>query len=183
MKSVSVEVEPDRGTTIIIVEFSNVVGKLRSGGRPHGFSIVGGSEGSKNVYDIKLDNNCVIVRSLLAVGQIIDLSLHYGFGTNPYCNIMDEGGRSLPVFGPIPLGKLRVDTSFAFVSTLRVSDFQPSAGKLEKLDYPKDVKALNLKTRNFCGFFCDMHTYTAAHGIGDFVIYYACENQLAIYQR
>jgi len=45
----------------------------------------------------------VIVRTRLSPGELHDRSVHYGFGTNPYCNIIDAADRSIPAFGPVPL--------------------------------------------------------------------------------
>lgn len=104
LKKVSVETDSDHGTANVIVEFENVAGKLCSGGRPYGFALVG-PLGNANVIDVGLDGKRAVVRSRLPVGQLNDYSLHYGFNLDPYCNITDGDGRSLPVFGPVLIGR------------------------------------------------------------------------------
>ena len=172
LKKASVTPAPERETVNLVVEFENVVGELRSNGRPHGFSLMDGLSDSESVFDVKLDGNRAIVRTSLGVGQLNGLSLHYGLGANPFCNITDEAGRSLPVFGPMVFGKPQALTPFA--TRLRVSDHQPSAAKLDDLAFPKDLGLLNLKPRSFSGNFCDMHTEIAARADGDSVLYFAC---------
>jgi hypothetical protein len=134
------------------------------------------------VYDTQLDGRRVIVKTTLSHRDVEGKYLWYGAGTDPYCNITDEGGRSLPVFGPVPLGTPRAVTPF--VRTVRVSKFQPSAGKLEKLKYPKDLKKLGMKQRTFDADFCDMHMEIGKRAPEDNVIFWAfkftCEEPMRL---
>ncbi len=166
-----VDIETVHGLGVAVAEFENVVGKLRSGSRPYGFSIVT-SSGSTNFFDIELDGRSVRIRSNLTPMTLCGAALHYGYGTDPYCNIVDEAGRSLPVFGPVQIGRPRAITPF--VKELRVSAFQPSAGKLKNLECPADLGALGMTKRVFPTDFCDLHEEIQPRGGRDEVVYYAC---------
>jgi sialate O-acetylesterase len=125
-----------------------------------------------HLFDIQLDGRRVRVRSNLSPHMLSEAVLHYGLGTDPVCNIVDEGGRSLPVLGPVRLGTPRAVTPF--VQKLRVSAFQPGAGKLAGLELPAAPEALGLATRAFPTVFCDLHPEIAQHGGQDEVVWYAC---------
>lgn len=166
---------PVTGALDVIVEFDNVVGKLQAKGRPHGFEIVAQQPG-QHVYRVDLDGPRAILKTSLQPQQAENLSVHYGLGYAPYCNITDSIDRSLPVFGPVPIGRLRALTGF--VLALRVSKFLPSAGKLDSLAYPKNKADLELKTRSFAGGtlpFCDLHLELGKLAPEDVLVYYACE--------
>jgi hypothetical protein len=169
LKKVSIETE--RGMGVAVLEFENVAGALCSGSRPTGFTLVHPT-GTANHFDIRLAGRCVRVRSRLSASQLSEASVHYGYGTDPACNIVDEAGRSLPVLGPVPLGRPRAVTPY--VRQLRVSAFQPGAEKLKGLKYPASLKALALTPRSFPGIFCDLHPMIAEHGGKDEVVWYAC---------
>jgi sialate O-acetylesterase len=166
LKKVSVEAEPGRG--VVVAEFDNVIGRLVSGSRPTGFSIVS-QAGVIGHFDTVLDGNKVRVRSASSAGMLSEGYLHYG--TDPICNITDEAGRSLPVFGPVRLGTPRALTPF--VQKLRVSAYQPGAGKLQGLKVPANPKALGLTLRSFPGIFCDLHEEIGSHGGKDEVLWFA----------
>jgi hypothetical protein len=168
LKKVSVEAEPGRG--VVVAEFDNVIGRLVSGSRPTGFSIVS-QAGVIGHFDTVLDGNKVRVRSASSAGMLSEGYLHYGHGTDPICNITDEAGRSLPVFGPVRLGTPRALTPF--VQKLRVSAYQPGAGKLQGLKVPANPKALGLTLRSFPGIFCDLHEEIGSHGGKDEVLWFA----------
>ena len=167
-----ISVVPARGLAEVVVEFDHVAGRLRSGSRPTGFAIVGSAGAGANVFDVQLDRNRAIVRSTLPPDALGELSLHYGHGTDPHCTITDESDRSLPVFGPIRIGSARAITDF--IRTVRVSGFQPSAGKLDALGYPKEIRRLGLRPRTFPENFCGLHAELGALAPKDVVVYYAC---------
>ncbi|MBI2438201.1 MAG: hypothetical protein HYV36_05240 [Lentisphaerae bacterium] len=160
--------EPARG---LVVEFENVAGKLCAGSRPSGFAIVN-QAGSANHFDIQLDGRRVRLRSSLTPHLLSEAAVHYGYGTDPYCNIVDEAGRSLPVFGPVRLGMGRAVT--LFVQQLRVSAYQPAAGKLDGLEFPALLDSLGLAARSFPDVFCNLHAEIAQHGGRDEVVWFAC---------
>ncbi len=166
-----VSIESVRNLGVAVVEFDNVVGKLRSKDRPSGFSIVG-PNGSSNHFAIELEGSRARIRSGLSPADIAEMSLHYGYGTDPYCNITDEAGRPLPVFGPLRIGLPRAITPFT--NTLRISAFQPSAGKLETLECPTQLKALQMKSRTFTEPFCSIRPEIAQRGTQDDLVYFAC---------
>ncbi|NLF84727.1 MAG: sialate O-acetylesterase [Lentisphaerae bacterium] len=165
-----IAVEHERGRTVIVAAFDNVVGRLRAGSRPGGFAIAAlGS--ADNHYDIRLDGRQARIYTGQTEEALSGAELHYGHGTNPYCNITDEAGRSLPVFGPVTIGVPRAITPF--IQTLRVSAFQPGAGKLGALRFPAALKSLGFRTRSFPTNFCDLHPEIAKLN-DDAVVYYAC---------
>lgn len=142
-------VEADKFTTLanIIVEFDNVVGKLVSGSRPTGFSF----DQTGPIFDTVLDKNRVIIRTAQSVLNAKRMLLHYGKGTDPYCNITDTAGRSLPVFGPLALGMPIAVTPFV---KAQVTELLPGAGKLEGLTLPE---SLTWRTKEYVTEFCNLH--------------------------
>jgi hypothetical protein len=165
-----VSVETARGLGVVVVEFENVMGKLRSGDRPNGFTIVTQS-GASSPFDTQLDGPRVRIRTEMSATDLMGAAVHYGFGTDPYCNITDEGGRSLPVFGPVPAGVPRAITPF--IKQLRVSAFQPSAGRLDELECPACLDGLHMTPRKFAENFCNLHPEIAQHGNTDELVYFA----------
>ena len=97
-----VTIETVHGLGVLVVEFENVCGKLCSGSRPTGFVIIN-DKSSVNHFGIQLDGPCARIRSTLSTVALAGCKLRYGYGPTPYCNIMDEAGRPLPVFGPVSL--------------------------------------------------------------------------------
>lgn len=165
-------VETVRGLGVAVVEFENVAGRLRSGDRPSGFSIVT-ENGASNHFDISLAGTKVRIRSNLTTDMLESAALHYGYGIDPYCNITDEAGRSLPVMGPIRLGLPHAITPF--IREFMVSSFQPSSGKLNNLKYPSSLKALQMEKRSFTENFCSLRPEIVALGNQDNVVYYDCK--------
>ena len=162
-------IETEHGMGVAVVEFENVAGKLRSGDRPAGFSVVTG-DGSANVFAIQLDGARARIRTHLSRSALAGAVIHYGYGTDPYCNITDEAGRPLPAFGPLRLGAPRAITPF--VRQLRVSAFQPADEKLRKLKFPSSLEALRMTTRTFGDNFCNLHPEIAQYG-GDHLVFFA----------
>jgi sialate O-acetylesterase len=90
------------------VNFTGINGALQSAARPTGFSFRD-STGQ--------DLNLIFKTAITADGQAIDLFLTnhpptnaflwYGYGLNPYCNVVDELDMALPVFGPVPMTEIR----------------------------------------------------------------------------
>ena len=164
--------ESERGGGMVVVEFSNVAGRLRSGARPCGFSILTQS-GSSVHFDIQLDGSRARIRSMLSADVLSrEAVVHYGYGLDPYCNITDESGRSLPVFGPLPIGEACAITPY--IRQMRVSEHQPSAGRLEALAYPCSLDGLKMISRIFDENFCSMNPETLQREGRDEVLYFAC---------
>jgi sialate O-acetylesterase len=166
-----ISVETARGLGVVVVEFDNVVGKLCSGSRPSGFAMVS-SSGVSYPFDIQLDGSRALVRTGGTADALTTAMIHYGYGTDPYCNIMDEAGRVVPVFGPVRIGVPRAITPF--VRQLRVSAFQPSAGKLHELECPAGLDAFQMAPRVFADNFCNLHPEIQQHGGRDELVYFAC---------
>ena len=168
----SVALKPNpRGWGDVNVRFANVVGALRAAGRPVGFEL-GTPLPSGGIFDVQLKGDTAIVRTVKSPHELSGMMLSYGAGSDPVCNIVDQGNRSLPVFGPLPLGKPRAVTSF--VRGLRVSEFLPGAGRLERFSRP-DLARLKMTPRTFGADFCDLHTDIQARGGADEVVCYACK--------
>lgn len=164
-------IKPHRGQLSVIVELDNVAGELQSGSRPTGFTVTGANVPSNCVYDVRLSGKQAIVHTSLPVHNSSELFLHYGYGTEPYCNITDAADRSLPVFGPLPLSEPRALTPF--VRTLRVSEMQPLTGKLAELECP-DTSKPAMRKETFPTEFCDRHFEFAKHAGDEVVEFYAC---------
>ena len=169
VKGARVERNKTTSAADIVIEFANVKGRLRSEGPASGFTLTEGGAGNF-AYRIDLDRNKVILRTSLGMQDVENKSIHYGQGYNPYCNVVDEDGRSIPVFGPLPIGKLRAVTPF--VNDLQVSPLLPSAGKLHALSYPADLAELRLQPRKFAGTFCDRHLEFEPRQPNDDLVFY-----------
>lgn len=91
--------------TVIDIEYENVYGELQAEGKPYGFEISNATDHltNKQVCNISLEGNHVLVRVGRNVSQLNDWYLFYGFGVNPYCNITDSHGRRIPAMGPIKI--------------------------------------------------------------------------------
>ena len=89
----------------VTVTFTNVHGALHAEPEPRGFMAFRNGEPLDSVViNTRLEGNQAILSvhvspERIAYGQI---SLAYGYGRNPCCNIVDEAGYALPAFGPIP---------------------------------------------------------------------------------
>ncbi len=150
LKTSRLRTDPASGNADIVVEFANVAGKLRSTGRPMGFSLNAGQAGENCIYDTRLDGNKVVLKICSPSREIGGKSLHYGFGLDPSCNITDEADRSLPVFGPIMVGRQRA--MMPFVRNVRISAMLPT-GPIEEVQLP----AVTLAPRAFETEFLDLH--------------------------
>ncbi len=140
------------------VTFDNVVGALRSPGKPAGFSVVN-TEGIEmpTIYRVDLEGNKVIIKTGLTTDTDDSaFFLTYGFGGDAYCNITDEADRSLPVFAPQPL--YQNQNPRTSIRTVRVSKILPGAGKLEKVKCPDTSdRSLAFKSRTFPTAFYNLH--------------------------
>lgn len=155
------------GTAEVVVEFDNVMGKLRSGDRPVGFDL-GEPTPAAHVFDTRLEGSTVVLRSLLGRAAAEACSLTYGAGLMPVCNITDEADRALPVFGPVALGELMARS--AFIQRFRLSPLLPGRGRLHGVGCPSEKEIACWATRDFPANFCDLH---AEWGTGDQLVFYA----------
>jgi len=154
----------------VVAEFDNVVGCLCAGSRPSGFA-VRTTDSSVGIYDIEVDGNRAIIRTGVPEESLYcNASLYYGHGTQPYCNITDEAGRSLPVFGPVRLAANRA--ILPFTRTFRVSELLPSAGKLDALDCP-NAGDPSLQPKTFGADFCEFRQDFLKRAPEDVLVIYA----------
>ena len=128
---VTLGTQPGCEMGMVTVEFRNVAGKLCAGSRPTGFSF-GKSPLESFIFDTRLEGNRVLLYTSLPPPLLEEQVLHYGRGTDPVCNITDEADRSLPVFGPVAVGRPRASTPFcrSFRVALLNRPFEALGGKL-----------------------------------------------------
>ena len=171
-KSVKLVQNKITGSSDFVITFNNVMGKLEALGRPHGFEITDNLNNLSNyqIYRTDLDGNKVILKTGIPFVEASFKYLYYGYGIMPYCNITDSNDRSLPVLGPVKIKNM--GTCTPFIHQFLVSDFQPSAGKLENLNYPANQKSHSFHEHLFNGNFCDLHPEIARRSPEDNVIYY-----------
>jgi sialate O-acetylesterase len=94
----------DPAQNALEVTFDNVVGGLRSAGRPVGFSVVDPDMTAQPMlYKTRLEGNKVILETSVAGAALEAFQLAYGFGLDPVCNITDERGMGIPMFGPVAI--------------------------------------------------------------------------------
>lgn len=160
----------------VVMEFDNVVGGLQASGRPTGFSLSNSAGNTPGIWRVELEANKVILRTSFLPMDLNDKSLWYGKGFEPYCNITDQADQSLPVLGPILLGRPRAMSPF--VTRMRISGLLPSAGNLASLQYPA-AGSLKLQDKTFAQPFCHRHEEFAARGKEDVLVYYACRLRCA----
>jgi sialate O-acetylesterase len=90
---------------VVRVTFNEVNGKLVSDGRIAGFSIHNAKgEAVPAIFKSRVDPQDTNSVLLSISGKLPDgASLRYGYGKDPYCNLRDEAGMGVPVFGPEPI--------------------------------------------------------------------------------
>jgi sialate O-acetylesterase len=90
---------------VVRVTFASLNGRLRSDGKVSGFSIHNGAGAPLPIiYAIDIDpadGKSILVRvtDKPAAGAV----LRYGYGLDPYCNVVDEANMPLPAFGPMQI--------------------------------------------------------------------------------
>lgn len=157
MQKTTMEKNPVSGYTDVIVEFDNVVGSLRSTGRPSGFSIRG-SNSEQPIYRIDLKGNKAIIHTTTKSSALfVENSIYYGYGTDPFCNITDEADRSLPAFGYKKLHFQRLRAVTNFNNSPLLSRIISSNQCISDVIYPHDKIGFNFALRRFGSDFCDMH--------------------------
>jgi len=167
LKSISINIAPETKLGVVAVRFANVVGSLRAAGKPSGMSIEG-CDGPLPVYRLDLAGDCVLLRSLIPPKEI-NGELWYGRGTSPYCNITDEADRSLPVFGPVHIGRPRALTPF--VKQLEITPFL-SHRHVKRLPGVLVSDSLHFAVRTFPANFCNLHD--ELRKAGSVLVYYRC---------
>ncbi|MFM7321334.1 MAG: sialate O-acetylesterase [Armatimonadota bacterium] len=88
------------------VRFRGVSGRLQSAGRASGFSLRSAEprKDGPTVFKVEFDPKDPAA-AILWVSKTIEkpISLYYGAGLDPYCNIVDSKDMAVPAFGPIPI--------------------------------------------------------------------------------
>ncbi|MCC6144003.1 MAG: sialate O-acetylesterase [Candidatus Hydrogenedentes bacterium] len=85
--------------------FEGVNGGLTAPGRVWGFDISSGAENPPTpcIYDQEIDPNDPNTIILWLTKMPDDPHLWYGYGLNPYCNIVDQENMAMPAFGPVAI--------------------------------------------------------------------------------
>ena len=111
-------------------------GSLQAKDLPNGFTLVN-PEGQdlKPIFKTTLHGSTARLHVNLPV--IEGLSLQYGHGCFPYCNITDARGYALPVLGPLALSKPAA--VLPFVTTWHVTDVIANPPPLVKMGPPGDI--------------------------------------------
>lgn len=94
-----------RDGRLIRVGFEGGEGGLRAQGRVSGFTIHDRTSAPiPIIYRAEIDaNEPTVVRLYLSADLPAGATLRYGYGRDPYCNLTDERGFAVPVFGPFAL--------------------------------------------------------------------------------
>jgi sialate O-acetylesterase len=91
--------------TRIRVRFADVNGKLTAPGRVSGFSIrTEQNHPYRIIYKMEVDKTSptdILLHLTEPCPQ--NAYLWYGFGIDPYCNVVDEADMAVPVFGPVSI--------------------------------------------------------------------------------
>lgn len=93
------------GLALLKIRYQNLHGRLTAEGRPHGFSVLDATPGNlpQLVYKVTLEGDTAVLHLAVPEAALHGLALYYGYGPDPYCNITDAAGRSIPAMGPILL--------------------------------------------------------------------------------
>jgi len=152
------------------VHFKNVQGELRSSGYPLGFDVLDGS-GVPVGYRTELKGDRAVIHTTAPFAEAKNVGIYYGRGINPAVNVTDSADQAVPVFQI--KGRQR-KAATPFVRKLRVSALLPSAGKLDALEYPNDLKKLELRPREFTTEFINLHEELWAAAPRDILVFLAC---------
>ncbi|MBP5301251.1 MAG: sialate O-acetylesterase [Victivallales bacterium] len=160
-----------KGRSDLLVHYQNVVGELRSAGRPAGFVASAGGR-LLEPYRIDLMGSRVILRFT----QDID-AFAYGYGQNPYCNIADAAGRALPATALLPLRHGFVRSPYS--SQMMLSEPLTGDQAMDKVEYAMSRGLSYAPAANEAPFNCfpDRIKYLDCNGIRFFrTIYRATRN-------
>jgi len=157
----------------IEVTFDSVIGSLRSEGIATGFTLTD-AQGRivPHIYHVELKGNkALLMTNMVEAIDYGTVNVYYGYSTNPYCNITDEVGRSIPAFGPIPIDG--EEGSCWKVFQVRRTPLLPGAGKLHDVKCP-DVKdsSLGWKNQSFPVPFWNLHEEIEPHKDDKMVFYH-----------
>lgn len=105
LDGISVETEEKSGLAILRLRYKHIHGKLVASGRPTGFEVRTGLDmvPPQKVFKITLEKDCALLHLTIPSQELPGLSLYYGRGEDPACNITDQANRAIPAMGPILL--------------------------------------------------------------------------------
>lgn len=111
------------------VEFSDIEGSLHAEGQAKGFAFVDSNHNiDPKIY--RIETRGPTVRLYLTGGNLDGVKLGYGMTHDPVCNIFDDRGFSLPVFGPVTTPRALLP----FVTGWRKTDLLPATNPLTQLE-------------------------------------------------
>jgi hypothetical protein len=95
----------DPCTVVVELEYGHVKGALQSLGLPTGFALID-AQGNimPSLYKITLRGPRVLLETGLSEEALQALTVSYGHGRYPYCNITDAEGMALPAMQCVPIG-------------------------------------------------------------------------------
>jgi hypothetical protein len=171
VRDITVKPNPISKQADVIVRFRNVAGSLVSAGSPTGFH-VDDQMNRNDHYRVYLAGDAAVLH-MQNPAETVAGNLYYGHGFNPYCNITDQAGRSIPAFGPLPIRATKPRAVTPFITRVRVSKVLPGED-VRKLACPERLK---METRQFPAAFCDRHLELAP--AGEALVYYAFDFRCA----
>jgi hypothetical protein len=129
------------------VAFDFVRGGLHAGGEPSGFKFVS-LDGTPLdlIYATELKGNTAKLHVIRK--PIGDVTLFYGHGFAPTCNISDARGFSLPVFGPHSIGNTKPLALMPFVTQWELTEIVPASKKLDQVPLA-EVKSLGTTVKSY----------------------------------
>ena len=136
--------------TTVRLKYKNVVGGLRSEGRPNGFTLhdASGALIERGVYKVTLEKDSIVLGVWPPLRSLSGSSISYGYGMYPYCNITDGEGMGLPVMLRQPLG---VEPFMPFALNWQYSRIR-SQGGLKGVSLEEALKRSGWKS---CGIAAD----------------------------
>lgn len=159
------------GLCDVVVRFRNVTGGLRTGGdRPHGFCLAD-PEPFYGIFAVDLHKDRAILHTRLSMPEAEGMSLYYGYGLDPYCNLVDEADHAVPGFGPVAIGQPRALTAYA--RSFRISGFLPADPQLNHVSCP-DLRCQAWEWRQFPDRLANRMEAIARTQGQTGVFYYAC---------
>ncbi len=86
------------------ITYGHVAGGLCSPGRPTGFALLNErGEDVRGIYRVSLARNHVLLHTQRPRQELEGLCISYGLGRQPYCNITDREGMSIPAMRAVPI--------------------------------------------------------------------------------
>lgn len=111
----AIEPVPDRRLRFRVM-LNGVNGRIKSMPRIGGFSIRDGAGSPLHlIFKTKITKDGQAIELFLREKPPLDAFLWYGFGMNPFCNVIDQSDLALPAFGPISMQEINYWPLFEFI--------------------------------------------------------------------